>query len=274
MEAESSASTCSGPRQASKAVLLPLCTEYDFDAPDAAVGGPGAAGAAAPGRMPSIKVELSYSAHLSTMDAAEAAAVEAAAAESGRAVAGPEALPVVQQKQLSGFEDSSGSDGEELENSLQLANRSRRSAGSQRGASGRQQREQRRRQRQPASLSNQQAPRSPATASPGPATNADAPRPPQQPPQPSVPAKLSVEIVRACGLVAAVREAAAAAAGSAGEAGSLGRASAVGPHAFARLALFADGEMAQYGGWCCHFQAGAARHGPMWVACRPRSLNP
>ncbi|PRW60425.1 hypothetical protein C2E21_0846 [Chlorella sorokiniana] len=60
--------------------------------------------------------------------------------------------------------------------------------------------------------------------------------------EPFVPATLSVEIIRACGLGAAVREAAAASGGGAGT--SLGRAAVVGPHAFVRLALFPEADAA------------------------------
>jgi hypothetical protein len=61
-----------------------------------------------------------------------------------------------------------------------------------------------------------------------------------------VPSTLSVEIIRACGLAAAVREASVAAAdASSGQASSLSRAATVGPHAFARLALFTEGGLSQ-----------------------------
>lgn len=63
---------------------------------------------------------------------------------------------------------------------------------------------------------------------------APAAAPASEPREPFVPATLSVEIIRASGLVSAVREAAAATGGSSMR---------FGPHAFARLALFTRGAL-------------------------------
>lgn len=226
-------------RGASRTVLLPLCTEYDIEAEVAATPAPSAAApGAAPARAPFLKVDLSYSAELCTMEAAEIAVEPAAAPAAVPPRSAAEQLTQVQQQeerqpQSCGNGPDDGSDGDSGdENSRQAANRRSADGG------GRQQRQ--------SALQSGEASRHP----PGPAAAAAATSP-EQPKvsEPFVAATVSVEIVRACGLAAAVQEAAASCGpASSGLAASLGRAAAVGPHAFARLALFADGEPAHTGG--------------------------
>jgi hypothetical protein len=218
--------------------MLPLCTEYDFAAEAAATG---TAGAAAAARGPSLKIELSYRAQLCTMAASEAAATVVAAAAAVATAPAAEAsaagcLPGSGRKRREAAAAASepccgsagsGSSDSDSENSLQAANRQPVPAGAAAAA---------------AAVSRRGQPSAPPMpAARAAATAAGAPA---RPAEPSVPATLSVEIIRACGLAAAVREASAAAgaaAASSGHASSLSRAAAVGPHAFARLALFTEG---------------------------------
>lgn len=220
-----SGSSCSAVREASRIVLVPLCTEYESAGEAAGAAGAGETAA----RSPSLKIELCYQAQLCTMDAAEVAAASPAAAPVGeaRASSSPAKQPrPAGAKPTASGSSSSDSDGE---NSLLLANRSRSTS------SGRQ--------------AQHAAPGRPAADAASAAAAATRPPVRSIPAEPFVPATLSVEIIRASGLGAAVREAAAAAGGGAGT--SLGRAAVVGPHAFVRLALFPDGEAAVE--WeCCH----------------------
>ena len=212
--AESCAASGSGAREASRMLLLPLCTEYESAAEAA-----GEAGSAAAPRGPSLKLELSYCAQLCTMDAAEVAAAAAAAtpAVQQQASGSPakQARPAA-AKAAAGAGGGGSTDDEDGENSLRLANRSTSSSG---------------RQAQPAA---------PARAAAGGLGAAQSPAR-SIPSQHFLLASLSVEIIQASGLGAAVRAAAAAAGGGAGS--SLGRAVVVGPHAFVRLALFPEGEL-------------------------------
>lgn len=216
-EAEGSGSARSASWQASRTLLLPLCTEYE-SAGEAAGAAAGAGEAAAHG--PSLKIELSYQAKLCTVDAAEVAAASVEAAPARRAVGSPAKQEwAVLEKSAAGAPSGGTSSDSDEENSLLLANRSRSTS------SGR--------QAQHAVQGRPAAGVQPAAAARPPAGRCILA-------EPFVPATLSVEIIRACGLGAAVREAAAAAGGGAGT--SLGHAAVVGPHAFVRLALFPDGE--------------------------------
>ena len=215
-EAEGSGSASSAARQGSRTLLLPLCTEYE--SAGAAAGAAGAGEAAA--RGPSLKIELSYQAELCTVDAAEVAAASVEAAPAGRAVGSPAKQErAALEKSAAGAPSGGTNSDSDEENSLLLANRSTSTS------SGRQ---------------AQHAVHGRPAAGVQPAAAARLPAARSIPAEPFVPATLSVKIIRACGLGAAVREAAAAAGGGAGT--SLGRAAVVGPHAFVRLALFPDGE--------------------------------
>lgn len=209
-EAERGSSGAGGAPAASRQLLLPLCTEYDSAGEAAADAGQALGAGTAAQRGPSLKIELSYTAHLCTIDAAQACEAEA------EAVVEAEPAPAVPQPAAKAAVPAGGSPGcdSDGENRRQLANRSNDLP------HGRQ-------------VQQQQA-----TA---------VLRPPPDPVVAFVPATLSVEIVRASGLAAAVREAVAAAgscgSGGGGGAGSLARVAVVGPHAFARLALFAEGAL-------------------------------
>ncbi len=231
LAAEADSSSGSGAaRQASRTLLLPLCTEYESAGEAAGAAGGGDAAA----RGPSLRIELSYQAELCTMDAAEvAAAVPAAApANTAQTSSSPAKQPQPVQKKKSAADGGAGSasSDSEAENSLLLANHSRSTN------SGRQ--------------AQHAVQGRPGGSAPGSAAAAQ-PAARSIPSEPFVPATLSVEIIRASGLGAAVREAAAAAGGGAGT--SLGRAAVVGPHAFVRLALFSEGRQAQHSvaGCCC-----------------------
>lgn len=237
-----------GAREASRVLLLPLCTEYDSPAEAAAAaaasGGGGAAQAAAAAaatRGPSLKIELSYAAQLCTTPVAEAAA--AAVAGTGGDAAPPAAAKKAGHA-AGAFDSGSGADSDG-ENSLVAANS---------GSARRRVRNQ-----------GQQPQVAAASSSTTPAAfrgHAAAAAPVAEPLEPFVPATLMVEIIRACGLAGAVREAAATLSGSGSDrASSLARAASVGPHAFARLALFAEGEWHSCRRFrCIHSEAGAWFH--------------
>ena len=206
-----------GAKAASRVLLLPLCTEYDSAGEAAAA----ADGAAAGARGPSLKVEVSYEAQLCIMEAAEMAAALA-----------PEAAPAVPAAQRAARgacgDGGSGasSDTSDGENSWRRANRGSHSA------------------------AQLQLPAPQPQPQQGLAPRAEVA--PATPAEPSLPATLEVEILQASGLAAAVREAAAAAGAGSSLAGSLGRATVVGPHAFARLALFDESELRTGGPGRCH----------------------
>lgn len=222
---------------AARSFLLPLTTDWSCD-PDGGMAGP-AAGATA--RGPALRVDLSYRAESCVMDAAATAATVAASAQhrkeqlrpllppppgevapAARAAPAPSRLHAVGSTKACAPQcagNSSSSTESEDENSLLCMNSE---SGLRHHTAARQRRQQ-----------------PPNVVAPAPAS-VDSPTPP---PEAGVEAVLSVEVVRACGLAAAVRAAAACFGSS-----SLVRAKASGPHAFARLVLFSSaGAGAQLG---------------------------
>ena len=200
---------------ASRLLLLPLCTEYDAVVPGEDFVAANSIDNSS--RGPALKIEISYEAHDCTMDAAEACAATTAGA-----AAPPAALDLVCRGDacIGGGDGGSSSGDSDAENSLRHANHSSAGSGS-------------RARRQQLRLPGVFQRRLDAGAAPSP-----------QPVVPTVAATLSVEIGRACGLAAAVRQAASAAATSDSHSASslsLSRAATTGPHAFARLTLFETG---------------------------------
>ena len=217
---------------ASRLLLLPLCTEYDAVVPGEDFVAANSIDNSS--RGPALKIEISYEAHDCTMDAAEACAATTAGAAAPPAAAAAAAktpsckasgvadLDLVCRGDacIGGGDGGSSSGDSDAENSLRHANHSSAGSGS-------------RARRQQLRLPGVFQRRLDAGAAPSP-----------QPVVPTVAATLSVEIGRACGLAAAVRQAASAAATSDSHSASslsLSRAATTGPHAFARLTLFETG---------------------------------